>query len=155
MMLLQKKMPLSHQTKERHLIVRNRHRILFDYVSKKTWGLDQEALLLRAFITDLKNPIRVHYKYVYDLDWKADFPNGLFGRGDLVLTDGKGNFLVVEAKYIDPLEGKTMRTRRTKKRKEVLNQTQTYLEAFRKQNRLQPEAVKGLVLTNEHTILLQ
>lgn len=131
--------------------VRRRHKVLHNYIEQKDWGLDAEATLLREFILSQDHPVRSVYKFVYDLDWRADLPHGLFGRGDLVLTDGKGKFLVVEVKYIDPLEGRTMRTRRTKKRKEVLAQTYTYLQAFRKQNAVPPASVKGLVLTNEMT----
>ena len=134
-----------------------RHRILFTYILNKNWGLDEESKLLRTFVSETSHPLRTVYRYVYDIDWKADFQHKgptLFGKGDLVLTDGAGHFLVVEIKYIDPSEGKTMRTRRTKKRKEVIAQTKVYLQAFRKQNRLPDSRVKGLVLTNECELLL-
>jgi hypothetical protein len=85
------------------------------------------------------------FRYLYDLEWPCEE-----GRGDVVLTDGKGRFAVLEFKHIDLKDtGPTARTRRTRKRREVFQQALRYSDAF---VRIHPKVsvAEPWVVTNEH-----
>ena len=103
----------------------------------------QRTIIQKKYIVyDDDNKIQGHiadilmkYPFVYDYEWFVEKNYSNMGRGDIVLTDGKNNFLIIEFKYIDKsLIGRTQRVKRTRKRKEVKEQATFYKNAFKKLN---------------------
>ena len=160
---------------------KKRDGIIYSYLRDRSWDDDPEFLLMReASIIQHKdekkymiNPKSKHlilldkqekpsgyvgdvlkkFPYTYEHEWFVYKNYAYMGKGDIIMTDGKNSFLVVEFKYIDPRSaGKTQRVKRTKKRKEVKEQAKFYVEAFRKSH---PNAkVSGMAYTNEEITLV-
>ncbi len=107
---------------------------------------DWEKILLK--IRELTN-----YPYIFDYEWEVhEYIEGrkkTIGKGDLIFTDGKDNYLIVEIKYLDLYGlGKTARTRRNFKRKKNLDQTKKYMELFQSVQR-NAKTILGLSITND------
>ena len=132
-----------------------RDNIIRSYILERTWDKNDEFLLIQRIINgDIKDELLSKYSYVYDYEWEVFDGASNLGKGDLVFTDGKSNFLVVECKYIDlDDQGSTARTRRTKKRKDIKEQPKKYISSFKKKH---PEAasVMGLGISNEGFIYI-
>jgi len=76
------------------------------------------------------------------------------GVGDLVLTNGRGVYLVVEVKFIDLTStGETARARRNVKRKLVKEQANKYAEKFRELNTAEALIIIPAIYTNEHWLV--
>lgn len=126
-----------------------RDRVLRSYLAGRAWDRNPEFMLVRAFVEEGHNEIRA-YPFLYDYEWEVHpgFSNG--GRGDLVFTDGQGNFAVVEAKFIDnDRTGRTARVKRTKSRGQVREQALTYAAALRGILGEGAVSVRAFSLTNE------
>ena len=79
--------------------------------------------------------ILMKYPFIYDYEWFVEKNYSNMGRGDIVLTNGKNEYLIIEFKYIDKsLIGRTQRVKRTRKRKEVKEQALFYKNSFKKLN---------------------
>lgn len=132
-----------------------RDNIIRTYIKERTWDKNDEFLLIQRIINgDKKEKILSKYPYVYDYEWEVFDGASNLGKGDLVFTNGKSNFLIVECKYIDlEAQGRTARTRKTKKRKEIKDQPKKYISCFKKKH---PEAVSinGLGISNEESIYI-
>ena len=88
------------------------------------------------------------YPYVVEDEWEVIADKSDEGMGDLVFTDGNGNFAVVEVKYLDLYStGGTASSRRTKKRQKVKEQAVKYAEIYRKKKFV--KSVKSFIFTNE------
>ena len=74
-------------------------------------------------------------KFLYDCEWEPYPGRSDKGTGDAVFTNGRGVFVIVEVKHLNLSEtGVTARRRRTKKRKQVVEQAIKYASLFRKSN---------------------
>ena len=132
--------------------IAERDRVLRAFLRDKSWDLDPEERLRNKFLLEeiARIPEMASYIFLWGLEWSVEGEGvSEAGRGDAVLTDGHGRFAVLEFKYIDnTTSGATARTRRTKKRKEVLEQVKTYAAFF---HRAHPSAraVAAYAVTNE------
>jgi len=89
------------------------------------------------------------YQWIYDYEWEVVPGHPNQGKGDLVMTDGLGSFLVIEVKNINLLRsGRTARTKRSKSRREVGEQIKSYAIAWRNQH-TKARIVLGATYTNE------
>jgi hypothetical protein len=82
--------------------------------------------------------LRINFPYVAAFEWPAVEGRDDLGRGDLVMTNGYGIFVVIECKYIDKETGKTARQRRRNQRNMVKEQAADYRDLYQ---RLKPDAV--------------
>ena len=160
---------------------KNRDNVIYSYLRDRSWDSDPEFLLMReASIIQHKDEKKFKIKkdskhlilydvndeptgyvgkmltkfpFTYEHEWFVYKNYANMGKGDIIMTDGKNNYLVVEFKYIDPRSaGKTQRVKRTKKRREVKDQAKFYMDAFKK---LHPNAkVFGMAYTNEEINLV-
>ncbi len=132
-----------------------RDNIIRSYILGRTWDKNDEFLLIQRIINgDKKDELLSKYLYVYDYEWEVFDGASYLGKGDLVFTDGKRNFLVVECKYIDIYDqGRTARTRRTMKRKKIKEQTQNYVLYFNNKHS-EAKSVKGLGISSEEFIYI-
>lgn len=104
--------------------------------------------LLIAFC--IKNQSEIHsiakYSYIMEYEYLIEPARPDKGRGDLLLSDGKSNLLVVEVKYL-PYGNKSDRSKRSKARKTVKEQTQRYCALIREKH---PNSkVDSIALTND------
>lgn len=89
------------------------------------------------------------YPFVVEDEWEVEFGRSDAGLGDLIFTDGNGNFAVVEIKYIDKLNsGNTASVRRTMKRKKVQEQSGKYAYIYGKNNFV--KSIEAFTFTNEN-----
>ncbi len=101
-----------------------------------------------------KLPELQDFPYIFDYEWEIyEYINGkkknTLGKGDLIFTDGKENYLIVELKYLDLNEsGKTAKARRTYKRKKILKQTENYMKLFQSIHS-EAKTILGLSITND------
>ena len=130
---------------------RRRNKVLTDYIKGHEWFLSHEFHLLRKLVMtphNIKNWKQYYdkYPYIFDHEWEC-----CDGRGDLLCTDGKNNFLVVELKSFTNSgngSGKTHKAMRTKKRKHGKKQTVKFAKAWRKNNP-QVKTTVGVFVTEE------
>lgn len=167
--------------KSKNDIFKNRDSVIYNYLRDRSWDSDPEFLLMREasiiqhkderkfkikkdskhlVLLDINDKpigyvgkLLTKYPFTFEHEWFVYKNYANMGKGDIIMTDGKNNFLIVEFKYIDPRSaGKTQRVKRTKKRKEVKEQAKFYVDAFKKLN---PNAnVIGMAYTNEEITLV-
>ena len=126
-----------------------RDRVIRAYLVGRKWDTNPEFGLLRDLVTN-GHPDLVAFPYVYDYEWEVQPGFSNAGCGDLVLTDGLGNFAVVEAKFIDnDRSGNTARVKRTKSRSQVRDQARTYADALQRILGDEAMSVRAFSLTNE------
>jgi len=104
-----------------------------------------------TFNITMCNIFKHTYPYLYKHEWEVVEGRSQHGRGDLVFTNGKNSYLIVECKYINQNGGKTARSARRQKRRKAELQAWRYAEIFAQ---LTPQALQvGYVhITNEsHT----
>ena len=95
------------------------------------------------------------YPYLFRYEWDVIPDWSHTGCGDLVFTDGRGNYAIVEVKHIPQSSGRTIRTRRNRKRKDVIIQARWYARNFtthfhRTMNVSFPlQKIEGYTFTNE------
>lgn len=109
---------------------------------------NNETLFL-AFCLENQEEIESIKDYPLVTDYEYDVEPGKTnsGRGDLILTDGENNYLIVEVKFLSENSGKTARTRRKTQKNKVYEQALNYKEKFQKKF---PKAkVDCITLTNE------
>lgn len=109
-----------------------RDRVIRDYINGRIWDTNREFALVRKLVGE-GHPKLADFPLIHDYEWEVECGRTDLGRGDLVYTDGKGNFAVVEVKFIDiSRSGSTARVKRTKSRTQVRNQAFVYADAFLK-----------------------
>ena len=129
--------------------IEDRDRVIRAYLLGRTWDANPEFGLVRALATSV-HPDLATYPYLYNYEWEVQPGFSNAGCGDLVLTDGSGNFAVVEAKFIDVgRTGPTVRVKRTKSRSQVRDQALTYADALRRILGVEAISVRAFSLTNE------
>lgn len=79
-----------------------RNRILRSYILKRNWDCDLEFKVIQSLLAiptpSFWLPFHMRYPLVYDFEWETFHCDS--GLGDLILTDGLGSFLIVEAKTL-------------------------------------------------------
>lgn len=88
--------------------IKHRHITLKHYLENRNWdksptGNIIEFDLIRDVVKNLhgRKPILKSFVYIYDYEWEAVPGRTDKNKGDLVFTDGKNNFLIVECKLRD------------------------------------------------------
>ena len=116
--------------------IKHRDNTIRSYIISRNWDINPEFLLVREVIQNLvtRKPELSDFKYVYDYEWEVETGLSNKGKGDLVFTDGKNNFLIVECK--------------NKNSQEVRKQTIDYMKKFEE---IQKDAkvVRGMAVTPE------
>ncbi|MHA1647139.1 MAG: hypothetical protein ACTSVL_06175 [Promethearchaeota archaeon] len=105
---------------------------------------------LMEFVITNSNEIIIlkDYPYLFAVEYMVHPPYSQFGKGDLIFTNGKNHFLVVELKYLTKNSGKTAQTSRRKHRRKVEEQAFRYGICFKGQH---PEyKIAALAITNEN-----
>lgn len=127
--------------------IRYRNKTISDYHLSRTWDENKEFLLKSELIMSRKTLMPM-YPYVVEDEWEVITGKSDEGMGDLVFTDGDGNFAVVEVKYLDKVSsGGTASSRRTKKRQKVKEQSVKYAQIYSKKEFV--KSVKSFIFTNE------
>lgn len=113
--------------------IEHRDQVLRAYFAGRNWDVVGEYDLKRELV--LSSPqLLPDYPFLVDNEWECEPGRADEGRGDLVFTDGKGRFAVVEVKYLvlnehGSADGRNSNTRRnsnTKKRRKVEDQAREY-----------------------------
>ena len=81
-----------------------------------------------------KEEILVKYRYIIGHEWEVVVGMSQYGVGDLLFTDGKDNYLVMEVKNLSPYSGKNQSVKRRKSRRKVEQQTEYYMSKYRRKN---------------------
>ena len=111
--------------------------------------VSSEFQLLLFVITNSKEiAILRNYTYLFAVEYLVQPPYSQFGKGDLIFTNGKNHFLIVELKYLTKNTGRSAQTSRCKHRRKVEKQTLRYGRCFK---RRYPECtIAALAITNEN-----
>ena len=116
--------------------IKHRDKTIRSYIISRNWDKNPEFLLVREVILNLttRKPKLSAFKYAYDYEWEVKTGLSHEGKGDLVFTDGKNNFLIVECK--------------NKTSQEVMTQTLGYMKKFEE---IQGDAKKtmGMAVSKE------
>jgi len=98
-----------------------------DATEGRDWDDNGEFSLKRKLVTGDYLP---EFPFLVDDEWEYMPGRTDMGRGDLVFTDGEGNFAVVEVKWVDGGtaggRGTTRRAAKRKKRRKVEDQALNY-----------------------------
>lgn len=130
-----------------------RDRVIRTYLEGRSWDSNPEFLLVRQIVAGGHADLGA-CTHVYDYEWEVDPGHSNGGCGDLVFTDGAGNFAVVEVKFIDTARsGPTARVKRTKSRSQVSDQARTYADAIRRILGEDLLTVRAFSLTNERGLV--
>lgn len=131
-------------------------RILRAYFEGRNWDRNNEYSLKRKLILN-SSQLLPNYSYVIEDEWEVEPGRTDKGRGDLVFTDGNGQFAVVEVKWIDVeglgRAGTTKRGSNRKKRRTVEKQSIDYANDYFKLLSRQLVIVKQMeayIFTNEY-----
>lgn len=94
-----------------------------------------------------KEEILMKYRYINGHEWEVVVGMSQYGVGDLLFTDGKDNYLVMEVKALSPFSGRNQCVARRKARRKVEEQAQYYMSEYRSKN---PEAksIKGVAVAS-------
>ncbi len=125
-----------------------RDKVLREYITNRDWDTNPEFQLVRQVVNgQITHELLKLHPYLYDYEWEMVEGRTDLGKGDLLLTNGRDSFLIVEIKFLDSDSGSTARTRRTKKRTKVIDQTFDFMVDFQKLHN--DKKVFGLAITNE------
>jgi hypothetical protein len=131
--------------------IQHRDRVLRAYFEGRNWDHNNEFALKRKLILNSKQ-ILPQFPYVIDDEWEVEPSRTDQGRGDLLFSDGVGNYAVVEVKWIviegNGRKGTTKRTGNRKKRRDVEKQAIAYADILLKRLE-QAEFVAAYIFTNE------
>jgi hypothetical protein len=120
-----------------------------------TYSDHKETQLMQIFITHIPtDPIARCFPYMYGFEYEPERGRTDKGKGDLLLTNGMGLFLLVEFKHLDKTTtGATAKVRRTKKRKYVFKQAQRMCKQMRHKLGEESLLLLGATYTNESPTL--
>ncbi len=105
--------------------INHRHNTLKNYLENRNWDKNPQGNLIEFdLVKDVvknlheRKPVLKNFIYIYDYEWEVIPGRTDKKKGDLIFTDGKNNFLIVECKLKDS----------TSVRKQVL----IYINEFKK-----------------------
>jgi hypothetical protein len=131
--------------------IQHRDRVLRAYFEGRDWDKNNEFALKRKLILHSKQ-LLPQFPYVIDDEWEVEPSRTDQGRGDLIFSDGVGNYAVVEVKWIviegNGRKGTTKRAGNRKKRRDVEKQAITYAAILSKRLE-QVKSVTAYIFTNE------
>jgi len=122
------------------------HRRIIRNISNRPCS--DENLLTAFFVRYQKKipPIN-KYPYIFRYEYEVNPGYSNHGKGDLIFTDGKNNFCIVEIKFLTEKSGRNYCVKRTQKRKKVRWQERYYKSCFQKKN--PTDKVESCHLTND------
>ena len=102
---------------------------------------------LKRYLLLYSSELLPRFPYVIEDEWFVISGLSQFGKGDLVFTDGKGCFAVVEIKYLRTDTGATARKSRNRAKNKLLDQVKYYVQGYKNKN---PEhlQIEGYYYTN-------
>ncbi|WP_144051398.1 hypothetical protein [Geminocystis herdmanii] len=125
-----------------------RDKVIRTYIKNRNWDKNNEFLLKQKLLLN-SDQLLPKYPFVVEDEWEVEFGRSDSGLGDLIFTDGNGNFAVVEIKYIDNLNsGDTASNRRTKKRQKVREQSVKYADIYSKNKFV--KSIRAFIFTNDN-----
>jgi hypothetical protein len=131
--------------------IQHRDRVLRAYFEGRDWDKNNEFALKRKLILQ-STQLLPQFPYVIDDEWEVEPSRTDQGRGDLLFSDGVGNYAVVEVKWIiiegNGRKGTTKRAGNRKKRRDVEKQAIAYATILSEQLE-QAESVAAYIFTNE------
>ena len=77
-----------------------------------------------------------YWPFVYEYEYEVYPHYSNLGKGDLIMTNGVNNFVVIELKYLPVDSGRSARVKRNAKRKEVEEQAIKYFQEFKRKMNL-------------------
>lgn len=98
-----------------------------------------------------KEEILMNYPYIIGHEWEVVEGMSQYGVGDLLFTDGKDKYLVIEVKELSPFSGRNQCVARRKARRKVEEQTIKYMNAFRKKHPEAKSIIGVAIASNEWT----
>ncbi len=134
---------------KKEILLRDRtFRKIYD-IKKPLSCVSSEVQLMLYVITNSKEiKILRNYPYLFAVEYLVQPPYSQFGKGDLIFTNGKNHFLIVELKYLTKNTGRTAQTSRCKHRRKVEKQALHYGRCFK---RRYPECtIAALAITNQN-----
>lgn len=132
---------------------KHRDRVLRAYVEGRTWDNEpgSEFNLVRKLVMQ-GHPLLEPFPYLVDYEWEVEGGFSDEGRGDLVFSDGQGNYATVEVKVVQGGRrggsGSTTRNARRKKRRKVEAQAWDYALVWQKRQE-DARTTKSFLYTNE------
>lgn len=103
-----------------------RDTVMRAFFAGKDWDNNDEFKLKRSFVLRSRTLLPFH-PFLIDDEWDVVPGRTNEGRGDLVFTDNRGSFAVVEVKFINnDRSGRTARSKRTDARGKVREQASRY-----------------------------
>ena len=86
--------------------IKYRDKTIRKYIFARNWDNNPEFLLNKEVVLNLaiRRPLLKNYKYVYDYEWEVIPGFSDKGKGDLILTDAKNHYLIIECKKKKPQE---------------------------------------------------
>ena len=121
--------------------VERRDQVVRAYFRGRDWDKGAEFGLARELVLN-SAAMLPDFPFLIDHEWEVVPGSTTFGRGDLIFTDGRGRFAVVEVKTI---EGSGSRTNR---RTKVEEQAIRYAREWR--NRFPDALVSAFVYTDDY-----
>lgn len=115
-------------------MIMRHNRVMYEIELKAQSSIDDsmEACIIRKLISEIQNGSCANsirsYRYVHDFEYYIVPNQSHYGKGDLILTDGDGNYAICEAKYLNYASGNTSKSRNKKKRKYCREQVEKYLQ---------------------------
>ena len=102
---------------------------------------------MKEMVWILPDGRKLHFPYVWDYEWEVKPGYSQYGKGDLVLTDGKNDFMVLEAKFLSHETGRTQHTKRQHSRRKVREQARRYRGVLKTMH--SSCTVSAAILTND------
>lgn len=117
-------------------------------LEKSNLPCTNEHLFLSFCILNQENISPLNkYPFIYAFEYEIKFNEKIVGKGDLLLANINSDMLVVEVKYLTKSRGQSNRTKRTKARNKVYQQTIRYRDFIQA---IHPESnVENFALTND------
>ncbi len=92
--------------------------------------------------------ILMKYRYIIGYEWDVVKGMTQYGVGDLLFTDGKDHYLVMEVKKLSIFSGRNQCVARRKARRKVEEQAQHYMSEYRSINPL-AKSIKGVAVASD------
>ncbi len=99
-------------------------------------------------VNNRKEEILMKYRYIIGYEWDVVKYMTQYGVGDLLFTDGKDNYLVMEVKKLSIFSGRNQCVARRKTRRKVEEQAQHYMSEYRRMNP-GAKSIKGVAVASD------
>ena len=134
---------------KKEIKLRNRSlRMIYSLKTPRSDVYSESQLMLFVITNSKEITIIKNYPYLFAVEYLVNPPYSQFGKGDLIFTKGKNQFLIIELKYLTQNSGRTSQTSRRKHRRKVEEQALRYGRCFKRRH---PEFhISAMAITNEN-----